>query len=61
MEHVGKILKSVDKYTKVVDTAISSNPQVGALVWAGIRAIMQVCIDLLFLDIDPAESLNRSH
>ena len=44
MEHVGKILKIVDSYSKVVDIAVQSNPQVSALVWAGIRAIMQVCI-----------------
>ena len=39
---IGKILKRVEKYSKVVDTAVQSNPQVSALVWAGIRAIMQV-------------------
>ena len=42
VEHLGKALKSVEKYTKVVDTAISSNPQVSGLVWAGILAIMRV-------------------
>ena len=41
-ERLGKILKSVETYTKVVDTAIQSNPQVSALVWAGMRAGMQV-------------------
>ena len=45
-EGFGKILKCVAKYTKVVDTAIQSNPQVSALVWAGIQAIMQVRIYL---------------
>ena len=44
MERLGKILKIVDNYSKVVDTAIQSNPQVSALVWAGVRAIMQVRI-----------------
>ena len=44
VECVGKILKSVEYYSKVVDTAIQSNPQVSALVWAGVRAIMQVRI-----------------
>ena len=42
VEQLRKILKSVEKYSKVVDTAIQSNPQVSALVWAGVRAIMQV-------------------
>ena len=49
---LGKILKSVETYTKVVDTAIQSNPQVSALVWAGMRAGMQVRIDVLFLHVD---------
>lgn len=44
VERLGRILKRVEKYSKVVDTAIQSNPQVSALVWAGIGAIMQVCI-----------------
>ena len=49
VEHLGKILKRVEKYTKVVDTAIQRNPQVSALVWAGIWAIMRVRIDVLSL------------
>ena len=49
---LGKILKSVEKYTKVVDTAIQSNPQVSALVWAGILAIMRVRIGVLSLGVD---------
>ena len=43
VERLGKILKNVEKYTKVVDIAIQSNPQVSALVWAGIWAILRVC------------------
>ena len=43
----GKILKIVDIYSKVVDIAIQSNPQVSALVWAGIRAIVQVALNHL--------------
>lgn len=38
----GKILKSMEKYFKVVDVAIQGSPQVSSLLWAGIRAIMQV-------------------
>ena len=48
VERLGKILKSVEKYSKVVDTAIQSNPQVSALVWAGVSAIMRVRIDSLW-------------
>ena len=42
MERLGKILRSVEKYSKVVDTAIQTSPQVSALVWAGVWAIMRV-------------------
>ena len=44
VERLGKILRRVEKYSKVVDIATQINPQVFALVWAGIRAIMQVRI-----------------
>ena len=49
VERLGKILKSVEKYSKAVDTAIQSNPQVAALVWAGVWAIIRVRIDVLSL------------
>lgn len=52
MEHLGKFLKRMEKYTKVVDAARSSNPRVSGLVWAGILAIMRVRINVLSLDID---------
>ncbi|RPB18291.1 hypothetical protein L211DRAFT_831763 [Terfezia boudieri ATCC MYA-4762] len=45
VERLGKILENVGQYKKVVDTAIQSNPQVSALVWAGVRAIMQVALN----------------
>ena len=41
-ERFGKILKCVEKYSKIVDTAIQANPQVAALVWAGIWGIIRV-------------------
>ena len=44
VERLGKILRSVEKYSKVVDTIIQVGPQVSAIVWAGIRAIIQVRI-----------------
>ena len=47
VEHLGKILKTAEKYSKVVDTAVQSNPQVSALVWAGVWAIMRVFINVL--------------
>ena len=47
VERLGKILKSVEKYSKIVDTVVQSNPQVSALVWASAWGIMQVCINIL--------------
>ena len=44
VERLGKIFKMVEKYSKVVDTAIQSNPEVTALVWAGVWGILQVRI-----------------
>ena len=44
VERLGMILRRVEKYTKIVGTVIQGNPQMSALVWAGIQAIMQVCI-----------------
>lgn len=44
VERLGQILKRVEKYSKVVDIAVQSNPQVTALVWAAIWTIMRVCI-----------------
>ena len=42
VEHLRKILKTVEKYSKIVDTAVQHHPEVTALVWAGVRAILQV-------------------
>jgi len=42
VERVGKILKSVDKYAKIVDTAIQHHPDITSLVWAGARTMLQV-------------------
>ena len=41
-EHFGKILKCVEKYSKIVNLAIQANPQVAALVWAGIWGMIRV-------------------
>ena len=45
MERLGEILRSVEKYSSIVDTAIQSNPLVSALVWAGIKGIMLVTLN----------------
>ena len=37
-----KILKTIDSYSTIVDTAIQHNPAITALVWASVRAILQV-------------------
>jgi len=42
VERFGKILKTVEKYAKIVDTAIQHSPEFSSLVWAGVRAIVQV-------------------
>ena len=41
VERLENIRKNMDQYLNIVGTAIQSSPQ-GALVWAGIRTIMQV-------------------
>lgn len=44
VERLGKILKSMENYTKVADIAVQSNPKMAALVWAGVYAILRVRI-----------------
>ena len=46
-DRVRRILRGVEKYTKIADTAVQHSPEVTALVWAGIKGILQVCILLL--------------
>jgi hypothetical protein len=38
-----KILQHVENYSKIIDVAIQHQPQITALVWAGIRMGIQVC------------------
>ena len=40
-----KMLKTIDSYS---NTAIQSNPVITTLVWAGVRAILQVFLNVLF-------------
>jgi len=44
-----KILKIVDSYGRIVDTAIQHHPAITALVWAGVRAILQVRSGVSFI------------
>lgn len=43
-QRLRRILRGVEKYTKIVDTAVQHSPEVTALVWAGVRGLLQVCI-----------------
>ena len=49
VERLGKVLKTMDKYATIVDVAIQHSPEVTALVWAGVRGILQVRIRFLLL------------
>ena len=40
-----KILKTIDSYAKLVDMAIQHSPAITALVWPGVRTILQVSGD----------------
>jgi hypothetical protein len=45
-EHTAKvhnILQYINKYCYIVDVAIQHQPQITALVWAGVRTCIQVC------------------
>ena len=46
VERVGKFLKTAEKYSPIVGTAIQSKPEVAA-IWACVWATMRVCIHLL--------------
>lgn len=46
-ERLGKILKTMESYSKVADTALPANSRVATLVWASVWAIMRVGINLL--------------
>ena len=48
VERLGEILRSMEPYTKIVDTVVQCDPQVSALVWGGIQAIIQVRIPVQF-------------
>lgn len=43
VEHWGKTLKRMEKYSPAVSIVIQRIPQVGAFVWASVWTIMRVC------------------
>ena len=62
-ERLGKILRIVGKYSHIVGTAIQCDPQVGALVWAGVQGIPSTGLYLLLLIESPpipTDSMRRS-
>ena len=42
VERLGEMLRTIEPYTKIVNTVVQCDPMVGALVWGGIQAIIQV-------------------
>ena len=44
VERLEKTLRSIEPYTKVANTVVQCEPMVGALVWGGLQAIIQVRI-----------------
>ena len=51
MERLGKILRIVERYSNLVNTAIQSRPEVTALVWSSVGAIMRVRIQVTSLSV----------
>ena len=45
VERLGKILRSMEPYTKIVDTAVQCDLITGSLVWGGIQVMIQVRIE----------------
>ncbi|RPB25175.1 hypothetical protein L211DRAFT_848057 [Terfezia boudieri ATCC MYA-4762] len=41
VEHLGNILRGMEKYAKIVDTTIQHHPDITSLVWANARNILQ--------------------
>jgi len=44
-----KILKIIGTYERLVDTAIQHSPAITALVWAGVKTILQVSWDSMLI------------
>ncbi|KAF8461379.1 hypothetical protein BDZ91DRAFT_376443 [Kalaharituber pfeilii] len=47
VERLGRILKGVQHYAGIVDVAIQHSPETTALIWAGVRFILQVSDKIL--------------
>ena len=55
-DHTGKVYKTlqyINQYSKIIDVAIQHQPCITALVWAGMRAVIQVCGHSLFVNLYP--------
>ena len=55
-DHTGKMYKTlqyVNQYSKIIDVAIQHQPCITALVWAGVRTVIQVCGNFLFVNLYP--------
>ena len=56
-EHTGKMYKTlqyINLYSKIIDVAIQHQPCITALVWAGVRTVIQVCGHSLFVNLYPS-------
>lgn len=50
-ERIGQILRGMQDYAKIVDIAIQHNPEITALVWAGVRSILMVSPSPLLISL----------
>ena len=63
-EHTGKMYKTlqyVNTYSKIIDVAIQHQPCITALVWAGVRTVIQVCGWLLSPNICPSGTISSPY
>lgn len=44
-ERINKMLMVIDKYSAIVDVSIQHHPDITALVWAGVRLVIQVALN----------------
>ena len=51
-----KTLQYINKYATIIDVAIQHQPHITALVWAGLRAVIQVGGRLLSLNSYPSST-----
>ena len=57
LDHTGKMYKTlqyINQYSKIIDVAIQHQPCITALVWAGMRTVIQVCGHSLFVNLYPS-------